>query len=131
MLWNTVRELVPDLDTPSVITASILSQMCLLLKNGYLSPFVDTLLKAVFVTSFFGFLRCGEITISQPEFNPSKHTCICLNDVTFYETHAQLLLRYSKTDPYQKGIVIPLIKSENNTDLCPYRALTQYLELKL
>ena len=103
--------------------------MCLLLKNGYISPFVDTLLKAVFVTSFFGFLRCGEITISQPEFNPSKH--ICLNDVTFYETHAQLLLRYSKTDPYQKGIVIPLFKSENNRDLCPYRALTQYLELKL
>ena len=115
MLWNTVRELVPDLVTPSVITASILSQMCLLLKNG-LSPFVDTLLKAVFVTSFFGFLRCGEITISQPEFNPSKH--ICLNDVTFYGTHAQLLLRYSKT-PYQKGIVIPLFKSENNTDFCP------------
>ena len=81
-----------------------------------ISPFVDTLLKAVFVTSFYGFLRCGEITISQPEFNPSKHTC--LDDVTFYETHAQLLLRYSKTDPYQKGIVIPLFKSENNTDLC-------------
>ena len=110
------------------ITASVLSQMCLLLKNGYISPFVDKLLKAVFVTSFFGFLRCGEITISQPEFDPSKH--ICLNDVTFCETHVQLLLRYSKTDPYKKGIVIPLFKAENNTDLCPYRALTQYLELR-
>ena len=91
--------------------------------------FCGQLLKAVFVTNFFGFLRCGEITISQPEFNPSKH--ISLNAVTFYETHAQLLLSYSKTDPYQKGIVIPLFKSENNTNLCPYRALTQYLELKL
>lgn len=110
------------------ITASVLSQMCLLLKNGYISPFVDILLKAVFVTSFFGFLRCGEIAISQPEFDPSKH--ICLNDVTFCETHVQLLLRSSKTDPYKKGIVIPLFKSESNTDLCPYRALTQYVELR-
>ena len=88
---------------------------------------MDILLKAVFITSFFGFLRCGEITISQPEFDPSKH--ICLNDKTFCETHVQLLLRSSKTDPYKKGIVIPLFKSESNTELCPYRALTQYLEL--
>ena len=54
------------------ITASVLSQICVMLKNGYISPFVDTLLTAVFITSFFGFLRCGEITISQPEFDPSK-----------------------------------------------------------
>ena len=85
---------------------------------------MDTLLKAVFVTSFFGFLRCAEITISQSEFDPSKH--ICLDDVTFYETH----VRYLKTDPYQKGIAILSFKSENNTDLCPYRALTQYLGLQ-
>ena len=55
------------------ITASVLSDMCSLLKNGYISPFVDILLKAMFITSFFGFLRCSEITISQPEFEPSKH----------------------------------------------------------
>ena len=110
------------------ITASVLSKMCSLLKNGYISPFVDILLQAVFITSFFGFLRCGEITISQPEFDPSKH--ICLNDVRFCETHVQLLLRSSKTDPYKKEIVIPLFKSESNTELCPYRSLNQYLELR-
>ena len=37
------------------ITASVLSKMCSLLKNGYISPFKDILLRAVFITSFFGF----------------------------------------------------------------------------
>ena len=110
------------------ITASVLSQICVMLKNGYISPFVDTLLTAVFITSFFGFLRCGEITISQPEFDPSKN--ICLNDITFCETHAQLLLRSSKADPYKKGVVIPLFKNDLNRDLCPYRALAQYVEMR-
>lgn len=47
------------------ITDSVLSKICSVLCNGYISPYVDSLLKAVCVTSFFGFLRCAEITTHQ------------------------------------------------------------------
>ena len=108
------------------ITATVLTKMCTMLDCGYKSPYVDSLLKAVCITSFFGFLRCGEVTISQNEFNPAKN--ICLIDIKFCDTHIQLHLKSSKTDPFKQGVTIPLFKTESNKQLCPYRALAGYLE---
>lgn len=102
--------------------------MCKLLEHGYVSSYVDSLLKTVCVTSFFGFLRCGEITISQREFDPSRN--ICLSDIRICETHIMLHLKTQKTDPYKRGMSIPLFKIESNRELCPYLALTKYLELR-
>lgn len=110
------------------ITASVLNHMCSLLDNGYVSLYTDSLLKAAFITSFCGFLRCAELTTSKQTFDPSVN--VCLRDVTIYDTHAELTLKSSKTDPYRQGVSIPLFKNVKNGNLCPHRALSTYTVLR-
>ena len=107
------------------ITASVLSQMCFELQNGYVSPYTDCLLQAVCVMAFFGFLRCGEFTVNQQEFDPAIH--LCLGDLTFNDTYVEVLLKMSKTDPFKQGTLIPLFKQCDNTNLCPYTSLQNYI----
>ena len=76
------------------ITADILFQRCSLLQHGYSSHYIDSLLEAAFLSCYCGFLRCGEITVSQKSFDPQ--TNLCLNDVKFYENKVELYLKISK-----------------------------------
>lgn len=110
------------------ITASVLNQMCSVLQNGYVSTFTDSLLEAAFITSFCGFLRCSEITTSQHGFDQTLN--VCLSDVTFADTQIELRLKSSKTDPFRRGISIPLFKNDLNNKLCPHTALSKYLVLR-
>ena len=108
------------------ITAAILDKMCSILYTGYLTVYMDCLLIAVCVTAFFGFLRCAEFTINNgKDFDPAFN--LCLGDLTFHETHVELLLKSSKTDPFRQGTTIQLFKNSNNWKLCPYTTLQSYL----
>ena len=108
------------------ITAAILDRMCSVLNTGYLTSYMDCLLNAVCVTAFFGFLRCAEFTINNDkDFDPAFN--LCLGDLAFQETHAELLLKSSKTDPFRHGIIIQLYKNTANHKLCPYTKLQTYL----
>ncbi|MEW8548786.1 MAG: hypothetical protein AB2693_35245 [Candidatus Thiodiazotropha sp.] len=108
------------------ITATLLDKMCSVLEMGYLTPYTDSLLVAVCVTAFFGFLRCAEFTVtSDKEFDPQFN--LCLGDLTFLDTHAELLLKASKTDPFRQGIIIQLFKNNTTQKLCPFTALQTYL----
>ena len=86
---------------------------------------MDCLLHAACVTAFFGFLRCGELTINHHEFDPTTH--LCLGDLTFMDNHVQLHLKASKTDPFRHGINIPLFKLNNSSKLCPFTSLQKYV----
>ena len=107
------------------IDSSILTKICDILDTGYMSPYIDCLLHAACVTAFFGFLRCGELTINQHEFDPNIH--LCLGDLTFMDNHVQLHLKASKTDPFRQGINIPLFKLTNSSKLCPFTSLLTYV----
>ena len=95
-------------------------------QTGYISPYMDCLLHAACVTAFFGFLRCGEFTINQQEFDLT--TNLCLGEVTFMDNHVQLHLKASKTDPFRHGITIPLFKLNNSSKLCPFTSLQEYVK---
>ncbi|XP_006818610.1 uncharacterized protein LOC102806526 [Saccoglossus kowalevskii] len=104
-------------------TANIVAKMCSALSKGIFTPFTDVLLQAVVSVAFIGFLRCGEFTTENAQFD--KNVNLCLEDVSFCSSDKVLLkLKTSKTDPLRKGTVLTLFK---NNRFCPVTALQQYI----
>ncbi|CAG2188986.1 unnamed protein product [Mytilus edulis] len=109
------------------ITFDILEQIIKSLRKGVFSKFIDLMIETASVISFFGFLRCGEITVIKSEhFEPAIN--LCISDISFTDNIANLHLKQSKTDPFRKGIDIQLHKI--NSHICPYRVLKRYLEIR-
>ena len=78
--------------------------------------------------AFFGFLRVGEIAV------PSSQSCdagahLSVGDVTLDNLEqpslVQVTIKASKTDPFRKGVVIFMGKTQNR--LCPVAAISAYL----
>lgn len=107
------------------ITFSLLKNMCMLLRNRFYTSFVDALLEATCVTAYFGFLRCGEFTVTNA-FDPESN--VCMEDLIFYHDRVTLHLKASKTDPFREGVDIHLFKT--NADICPVISLERYLTLR-
>ena len=108
------------------ITATVLDKICSVLNARYLTPYMDCLLLAACIIAFFGFLHCGEFTVtSDREFDSTVH--LCLGDVHFHDSRVELILKSSKTDPFRQGITIHLFKNSAYSKLCPYRALNSYI----
>lgn len=125
-LLNAVKRIQGQVKRPRhPIDDTILRKICEVLDNGYVSPYMDCLLRAACVTAFFGFLRCGELTINQQNFDPTTH--LCLGDLTFMDNHVLLHLKASKTDPFRHGLNIPLFKVDNSR-LCPFTSLNEYVK---
>ncbi len=74
---------------------------------------------------FFGFLRCGEMTV--PSYDPSCHLSYRDLAVDHQDKPNTIKIRIkaSKTDPFRKGVDIFL--GRTGTDLCPVTALLNYL----
>ena len=78
--------------------------------------------------SFFGFLRCGEMTVpSDSGFDPSTHLSVSDIQVDHPSSPSiiQVNIKASKTDPFRKGVQLYLGKTES--DLCPVAAMVAYL----
>ena len=80
---------------------------------------------------FFGFLRSGEVTVpSAKEYDPGGH--LSEGDVTLDNVSAptlvQVRIKASKTDPFRKGVVVYLGRTDN--DLCPVGAVAAYLAVR-
>ena len=78
--------------------------------------------------AFFGFLRIGEMVVpSKDAYDPSVH--LHLSDVSVDNserpTVLKISIKQSKTDPFRKGVDLFLGKTD--TDICPVRALINYL----
>ncbi|CAG2221610.1 unnamed protein product [Mytilus edulis] len=93
--------------------------------KGYIPPFVTVLIEAACIVAYFGFLRCGELTVNT-DFDASCN--LCIEDITFEEDYAILHLKTSKTDPFRSGVNIYLFK--NNTSVCPVKSLIRYLDVR-
>lgn len=107
------------------ITSHILQDMCKLLYNGVFSPYTDVLLICVCTLAFFGFLRCGEFTVSTAS-NLQNVLQFCDVQMSQDESFYSLVLRSSKNDPFRKGVTLKLFRN-SITHVCPVRAMTRYL----
>ena len=80
--------------------------------------------------AFFGFLRIGEMVVpNNSAYDPSVH--LSVSDIAVDNPGRPAVLRLtikqSKTDPFRKGVNLFLGKTD--TDICPVRALLNYMIL--
>ncbi|CAG2254632.1 unnamed protein product [Mytilus edulis] len=61
------------------LTYDIIKNMITALHKGIFSPFVTALIEAACVVAYFGFLRCGELTVNT-DFDASCN--LCIEDIT-------------------------------------------------
>lgn len=115
--------------TPSIskkpITAQVLQKLIHRLRIGFVDPYTDLMLTAVFNTAFYGFLRSAEFTV---KYDYNEHTNLSLGDLDIFSDHVILTLKQSKTDPFRKSVAIALYATSN--DICPRSALLSYLKLR-
>ena len=86
------------------------------------------MLWAACCVAFFGLLRIRKMVApSRSAYDPSVH--LSLSDVSMDEprrpTTLKISIKQSKTDPFRKGVDLFLGKTD--TDICPVRALLNYL----
>jgi integrase len=112
------------------VTIPMLHQFLLILKHGLFGMYIDTMLSCVFKLAFFVFLRCGEFTAPNAQFD--SHVGLTRQDVSLFYTEGQpcirLHLKSSKTDPFKLGVTIQVHATGNN--LCPVNALNAYLKIR-
>ena len=87
-----------------------------------------TMLWAACCLGFCGFLRSGEMTVpSDSGYDPACH--LSRADIAIdHPTHPEVMrvtIKQSKTDPFRQGI--QLFIGRTNSDICPVRALLNYL----
>lgn len=110
------------------ITFSILEKICLLLRSGVFSPFLDIMMETACTVAFFGFLRCGEFCVTAGAFDPTRHLCMEDVNIDHVQQCVHLTLKVSKCDPFRKGISIVLYSTCKS--VCPYVTLKRYLSLR-
>ncbi len=110
-----------DLRLP--FTPSLLHKLIIHLRKGCFGPYIDSLLETVFLTAFYGFLRCGEFTTRSQTFDPSRD--LTISDVTLHDHYFCVFLKHSKTDKDRKGTSVVI--SRINSDFCPLSSMVRYL----
>lgn len=90
----------------------------------------NILLWAMCCLGFFAFLRSGEITVSQGQFDPSWHLTprdLAVDDHQ-HPTILKVHLKSSKTDQSRSGLDLYVGRTYN--DLCPVAAMLAYLSVR-
>ena len=118
---STVSPSSPNNKLP--ITLSILHRMLSVLRLGYHSLYVDSLLDCSFLLTFYGFLRCGEFTTSSNLFNPAKD--VSFSDVSFHPEFFSLSLKHSKS-----GGACSVVIARTDSIFCPFRSMCSYLKIR-
>jgi hypothetical protein len=109
------------------ITFDIHEQIVFKLQKGVFSRFIDIMLVTASIVCFFGFMRCGEITVlNVSHFDAAVN--LCISDIHLSNDIATVYFKQSKTDPFRKGITIQLHKIDSL--FCPYLALSKYLRIR-
>lgn len=90
-----------------------------------------TMLWAACCVWFFGFLPAGEFTVNSP-FDPTMH--LTVNDIQADSLsnckNFRIHIKCSETDPFHQGCYIYTGTGTGKQDLCPMRALVQFLHLR-
>lgn len=108
------------------ITYDVLCRLNYHFSSVIVNKHMDFTLMTTCIVAFFGFLRCGEFTCKQT-FDPSSN--LTVNDITTISSE-QVTVRFkaSKTDVFQKGVIIKLFKTDKT--ICPYKQLTRYIDYR-
>ena len=103
--------------------------MHLIFQSLNFSDYNHTMLWAACCLGFCGFLRAGEFTVNSP-FNPDIHLAVSdvQADSLVNPSSFRIHIKCSKTDPFRQGCHIYI--GAGKRDLCPVRALTQYLHVR-
>ncbi|CAC5425910.1 unnamed protein product [Mytilus coruscus] len=104
------------------ITLQVLGRICNSLRAGVFSTFTDCMLETACTVAFFGFLRCGEFTVSK-HFDSTVN--LSVTDVEILDSYAIVHLKTSKTDPFRKGVSIQLHKSDH-----PFSVVQKYIAIR-
>lgn len=125
-----VRKVSPVVDTRLPITSSVLKELVAALPIVISSEQEATMLRAMFVTAFYGFLRIGEIA---PNSAKQHHTVIQYADFNWQGDSAQAVLsiRHSKNSHKvgPQNIVLQR-EAKANRSICPIRSLKRFLRLR-
>ena len=114
------------------ITVDILRLLVFLVSQGCFGSTEDIMFIAALNLTFFGFLHCGEFTItSSQDLKQARH--LCMKNIVFYPsfdhpTSMTVHLKYSKTDPFGHGHTLTLFVTGQKT--CPVRAMHTYFKVR-
>lgn len=111
------------------ITYQILLKILTAFKDGFIGTYNGGMLSAACSMAFFGFLRCGEFTVSRSQFSPAHS--LCIQDIVFHENYSKyvLHLKSSKADVFRCGVHIPIFASFHS--FCPVHLMREYIDLRL
>lgn len=126
LLRGVKKSCVAKTMTRKPVNGYILTAICEKLTNGMFDEYVDSLMKAVCLVAFFGFLRCGEFTCMSNNFDPQ--TNLTMLDICFSDNQVSINLKASKTDPFRLGYKVTVF--QNNLNICPVNALIHYFTLR-
>lgn len=125
LLFNGFKKERPDSkDKRLPFTLSLIHKMVSHLRQGCFGAYVDLLLETVFLTAFYGFLRCGEFTSNSECFSPNHD--LTVSDISINHHSYSIFLKHSKSDRDLRGSSIVI--SETNTIFCPLLSMTRYLQ---
>lgn len=116
-----VQRLSPKGDKRLPITTTLLLQLLNAVDNISKSGYEQYLLKAMFLTSFFGFFRVGEIT---SDF--ASNSLILFNQLHLSKNRAMILLTRFKHNATSRQFEVVMDKKDNKL-LCPVRGLSNYI----
>ena len=109
------------------LTADLLLLCLNTLRAGYLTPLIASTLESMFLLSFFGFLRCSELTSSSFRYNPTRHPS--LSDISIHSSESlSFKLKRSKVDQLGRSTHIHLFKI--NSPLSPYEPILRYVTMR-
>ncbi|XP_035268944.1 uncharacterized protein LOC118225046 [Anguilla anguilla] len=116
LLFNGLMKRSPEsIDKRLPLTISLTHKLVSHLRQGCFNPYTDSLLEAVFLTAFYGFLRCGEYTTRTENFDPSID--LTYSNLSFGSQYFIIHLKRSKTDKNAKGT--PIIIAQTGTVFVP------------
>ncbi|KAJ8307959.1 hypothetical protein KUTeg_014489 [Tegillarca granosa] len=114
-------------DTRAPITLPILTQLPRALVCICFSSYEAKLFHAAFTLAFFGFLRVGEIALSNCKSNSS--TVLSISDISIQNSMLKVKIRFSKTDQFGKTTTL-YIDSVPSSVVCPVNAMKAYLSVR-
>ena len=109
------------------LTSAIMRELLSATDTFGLDNFDKRLLQAALIISWFGGLRCGELTVSS-SFDTSCNLCYCDAKIVHFNSLGKCLLltlRASKTDIFREGVTLHLFSTP--FDLCPVKIFEKYL----
>jgi hypothetical protein len=110
------------------VTIAQLRRILLNIRSNYPARDAHTLISAILL-AFFGLLRVSEYT-SKWVSRYEEDATLMISDISVDMSNRiiHVHIKVSKTDPFRQGVTIRI--SATNNDLCPFTALTSFLQVR-